>query len=211
MLYTTFALAHAAGACISSYRRMAKHLGGISKYGKDKPIPLDQVIEVCGVRDAFWALRCLSDPVPDSVRLMIAGFAERVLPIFEKRYPKDNRPRAAIQAVRDFVAGKITREQLRAAYAAAYAAYAAYEAAAAYTATAAYTGAYVAYTAAYAAYTAAYAAYTAVAYTATPAAAARAHADAAHAAAHAHAYAAAYAAEREWQKGKFLELLRKGG
>jgi hypothetical protein len=42
-----------------------------------------------------------------SMRLAAADMAERVLPIFYKVRPKDNRPALAIQAARDFALGKI--------------------------------------------------------------------------------------------------------
>ena len=64
-----------------------------------------------------------------TLRLYAADCAERVVSLYEKDYPTDTRPRKAIQAARDFANGKITAEELNAAYAAAYAAYAAYAAA----------------------------------------------------------------------------------
>ena len=89
------------------------------------------------------------------LRLVAADFAERVLHIFESKYPNDDRPRKAIEAARG--------GDKAAAYA-AYAAYAAADAAAAYAAGAAY--------AAYAAADAASAdAYAAAAYAAADAAA----------------------------------------
>lgn len=42
-----------------------------------------------------------------SMRLAAADMAERVLPIFYKVRPKDNRPALAIQAARDYALGKI--------------------------------------------------------------------------------------------------------
>ena len=57
-----------------------------------------------------------------SARLFAADCAEYVLHLFEKRHPNDNRPRAAIQAARDFADGKINKEQLATARDAAWAA-----------------------------------------------------------------------------------------
>jgi len=57
-----------------------------------------------------------------TLRLLAADWAEHVLPIFERAYPKDKRPRKAIKAARDFVAGKITAAQLAKAREAAWAA-----------------------------------------------------------------------------------------
>jgi hypothetical protein len=123
-----------------------------------------------------------------------ADCAERVLPIFEARFPDDDRPRKAIEAARSSDAYANA-----AAYAAnAAAAYAANAAHAAHAAHAA--GAYAADAAAYAAYAAAHAA------------------DAAYADANAAAYAAAHAAyaayaadaeERAWQGRHLLRLIEK--
>ena len=94
----------------------------------------------------------------DNFRLIAADFAERVLHLFENKYPNDDRPRKAIEAARN---GNITDAAASAAYAAAYAAdratdaYAAAAASAAYAAADAYAAA--AYAAADAASAAAYA------------------------------------------------------
>jgi hypothetical protein len=109
------------------------------------------------------------------VKINLAVFsAELVLPIYTKRYPNDNRVSDCILATKDFILGKINREELlkkrntaAAAYAAAadaddaaaYAAYAAAYAAADAAAYAAYAADAAADAAAYAAYAAAYAAY----------------------------------------------------
>jgi hypothetical protein len=70
-----------------------------------------------------------------TLRLFAADCAERVIGLYEKQHPKDDRPRKAIQAARDFVAGKITIGELNAAAnAAANAANDAANAAAAYAA-----------------------------------------------------------------------------
>jgi hypothetical protein len=144
-----------------------------------------------------------------TLRLFAADCAEHVLGIYEKQYPKDERPRKAIQASRDFANGLID------ANAAAYAAYAAYAAANA-SANAANASANAAYAAADAAYAASASAYAASA----SANAAYAAADAAYAASSA-AYAAndastaayaandaAYAAnETQWQANRLKYYL----
>jgi hypothetical protein len=114
-----------------------------------------------------------------TLRLYAADCAERVLGLYEKQYPKDDRPRKAIQAARDFANGLINKD---AAYDAADAAFTA--SAAAHIAT--YTATNAANAAASAAFAAAYTANAAhiAAYTATNAAASAAAFD---------------AAEREWQ------------
>ena len=55
----------------------------------------------------------------NSQSLLVADYAERVLPIFEHKFPDDLRPRAAIESARDFVAGKIDLSTLKEARAAA--------------------------------------------------------------------------------------------
>ena len=134
-----------------------------------------------------------------NLRLFAADCAEHVLPIFEKKYPKDNRPRLAIQAARAFAEGKISANAMLEARSAAYAAYAVADAVAD---AAAYAAAYAAY--AYAAY-AAYAVADAAAYAAYAVADAAAYAAAAYAAA-ADA-AAARQKERQWQVLKLKESL----
>jgi hypothetical protein len=57
-----------------------------------------------------------------TARLFAADCAEHVLPIFEKKYPDDKRPRLAILAARDFAYGKISAKERDAARAAARAA-----------------------------------------------------------------------------------------
>jgi len=117
----------------------------------------------------------------DSVKLAIFC-AEKVLPIYEKRYPKDDRVRKAIEAAKIYLADASEMNRFAAADAAARAADAAYAAYAANAAYAAYAAANAAANAANAAYAAANAANAAYA-------AARA-ADAAYAAADAAARAA---------------------
>ena len=121
-LTTTFALLKKAGACADRYRHLANTLGGIEAYGKDTPITLAEIIESNGMQDAIWALHaCAEDNavVERIARLFAADCAEAVLHLFEKKYPKDDRPRKSIQAARDFANGKISAKELSAARAAA--------------------------------------------------------------------------------------------
>ena len=53
------------------------------------------------------------------LRLLAADYAERVLPIFERARPGDDRPRKAIQAARDYADGEISAAAGDAAWAAA--------------------------------------------------------------------------------------------
>jgi len=57
-----------------------------------------------------------------SLVLEAADCAERVLPCFEEKYPKDNRPRKAVEAARAWARGEIALSEVRAAAFAAHAA-----------------------------------------------------------------------------------------
>ena len=177
MLTTTFRRAREAGACLSSYCMFAKFKGGIAKWGNNTPFPLSEVLEVCGLNDAIWALRIVIEPAEKEIRLFACDCAERVLPIYEKQYPDDQRPRQAIETARRFAIGKATPEELHAAGATAGATAAALAASAAALAASAAGAAACAALAANAAGAAACAAL------------------------------AAGAAEREWQKERFIKLL----
>jgi hypothetical protein len=125
----------------------------------------------------------------DKLRLVAADFADRVLHIYESKYPNDDRPRKAIEAAR-------SGSKYAAAYAAAYAAYAADAAAyAAAHAAHADADAAAAYAAAYAADAAAYAADAAAAYAAAYAADA--------------AYAAAADAGRKDEEHTQIEIMKR--
>jgi len=57
-----------------------------------------------------------------NLRLFAADCAEHVLPLFERRYPNDDRPRKAIEVARKFARGEVTGTERDAAWAAAWAA-----------------------------------------------------------------------------------------
>jgi len=149
-----------------------------------KRITLSTLVNNLPIKDFNWFLikKCnLTIKQKKEVALL---YAETVMPIYEEKYPNDDRVSKCIHGIKDFNNGKITKDELRAlrsaAAAAADAAYAAYDAAAADAA--------------------AYAAADAAAYAADAAAAYAAAADAAAAAAYAAAAdAAAAAAANKWQ------------
>lgn len=134
-------------------------------FPEDQPINLLSALDSNPVNDVFWALRAVSQDLRPILGPLSADVAEAVLPIFERAYPNDNRPRKAIEAAR--LGNPDAADAADAAYDAAATAS---TAAAAYTADAAYAAA--ARAAAYAA--AANAAYTANAANAASYAAARA-------------------------------------
>ena len=182
--------------CETSWKKGLKHLGKTES--DSEPIKILDIIDVLGIKDAQWALRAVSG-WDKEIRLYAADCAEHVLHIYEKKYPKNLAPRAAILAARDYSNGKISKEKLRAAYAAADVAA---DAAAGYAADAAYA----------ASYAASYAVDAAAAYAADDAAACAAAGYAADAAADdavdAAAAGAAKQKEIEWQKEKLIEYLK---
>ena len=160
--------------------------------------------------DSCWMIWGLSRTgnldKPLAVQIAIAC-AEHVLPLFEKKYPNDQRPRRALEAAKAWLANpcEATRSKAAAAAAAAYGTYVAIRAAyAAAAAAAAANAAYAANAAAYAA-----AAYTgdAATYDAPCAADASAYAAAAANAAAAAKAASAIKAERKWQADTIREIV----
>ena len=91
-------------------------------YGDSTPINLLTILRTNGVDDCLWALCATEQNCDQIARLMAADFAEAVLPIYESKYPSDMRPRATIQAARDFAYGRIDAAARAAARAAAGAA-----------------------------------------------------------------------------------------
>src|SRR5579863_171873 len=127
----------------------------------------DLVLALVVDNHADYARWLLSHLMTHSQRIMWAVFsAEQAIESFEKVYPDDMRPRKAIQAAKDFLAGKIDAS---AAYSAAYSATSATYSAAYSAASATYSAASAAYSAAYSATSATYSAASA-AYSATSAA-----------------------------------------
>ena len=118
VLTTTLNRLHAANACAERYQHLLKALGGPS-VNHDAPINLLTILDSNGVDDCLWALQATEQNCDVVARLMACDFAEAVLQNFEKQYPKDQRPRAAIEAARKFARGEITAEELAAASAAA--------------------------------------------------------------------------------------------
>ena len=114
-LTTTFTLLRRAGACTSRYKFLRESLKDVKD---DEPINLLTILETNGLDDALWALCATAENCDKVARLMAADFAEQVIPIW-KKYSQDKRPELAIKAARDFAEGRITRDELTAALAAA--------------------------------------------------------------------------------------------
>ena len=123
-MHITFEQLREWDACEEGYKKLAKGLGGTTKYGKSKPVPMSRVLEIAGAEDALWCVGNM-ELTPDQerdFRLFAADCAQDVLYIFERDYPNDMRPRNAIQAARDYANGDIDTAAWAAARAAAWAA-----------------------------------------------------------------------------------------
>ena len=95
---------------------------------------LEKLIKEKRLSDANWLI---TKGMNKKQNVLYAIFAaEQVISIYEKKYPKDSRPRKAIEAAKRYIKNpcKKTKAAANAAYAAANAAYAAYTAYAAYAA-----------------------------------------------------------------------------
>ena len=110
---TTLNKLKAADACTERYKVLLTALGKTE--ADDEPLPITKIIETNGIEDAIWALRTVEGKDRE-LRLFAADCAEMVLPIFEKDYPNDDRPRKAIQAVRDYANGLIDEKAWAAAW-----------------------------------------------------------------------------------------------
>ena len=115
---TTLAKIHEHEPCKSGWVKLHKSLGGIKSYGLHTPIKFSQIAESNGLDDAVWCLRSICPEHEKEVRLFAADCAESVLHLYEKEHD-DTRPRAAIQAARDFANGLIDDDPRAAAWYAA--------------------------------------------------------------------------------------------
>ena len=106
MLHTTFNKLHEFGACTEGYRKLAKYLDGVAKYGKNTPIPLDKIIESNGLMDTIWTLRATTESSENLLIEFACRCAEHILHFYEDKYPDDNLPRLAIEAARKLITDK---------------------------------------------------------------------------------------------------------
>src|ERR1017187_3571625 len=104
-------------ACIPRYTYLRKALG--TKYGDDTPVTMTQILDLNGLDDCLWAL-INTQNANKLLQVFACDCAERVLPIFEKAYQKDDRPHNCIAVSRRYANGEATEAQRAAAGAAAW-------------------------------------------------------------------------------------------
>ncbi len=105
---TTLNKIKAAGACEDRYKHLLTALGKTA--ADDEPLEISKIIETNGIEDAVWAL-CAVDGHDLEIRLFACDCAEMVLPIYEHKYPGDDRPRKAIEVIRLYANGKATEDE----------------------------------------------------------------------------------------------------
>lgn len=105
--------------CSGSWKKLLKYLNKTE--ADDDPLNLSVILESNGINDALWSLKSVEGKEKE-IRIMAADFAEISLPIYEKYYPDDKRPRLTIKAARDYANCLISITDLAAARAAARAA-----------------------------------------------------------------------------------------
>ena len=113
ILTTTLNLLKEKHACKEGYEKLIRSLG--INYSKDKSINLLTILESNDLDDMLWCLRAVEQDISEVIKFAAIA-AEKVLPIFEAKYPDDKRPRKAVELV---LSGKYTVYD--AANAAAYA------------------------------------------------------------------------------------------
>lgn len=112
-LTTSLKLLREKGACADGYRKLLKSLP--KGWKDDKPINLLRVLKSNGVQDMCWCFRATREDSTIPRVLIAADMAASVLKYFTTKYPDDDRPAKAIQAARDFAAGKISQNEVRSA------------------------------------------------------------------------------------------------
>ncbi len=110
MLHTTFSLLRRSGACETGYRKLAKSLGEVTKYGRDTPIPLSAVIDSNGLDDALWCLRAAIEQSEGLSRDFTCDCADSVALLLT-----DERSLTAIAVARRHARGQATDNDLSAA------------------------------------------------------------------------------------------------
>jgi hypothetical protein len=122
MLHTTFIMLRKHGACAEGYRKLAKSLGGVQKYGASTPIPLLSVLGSNGLEDAIWCLRAVlpeEEADRDRVARLFACRCVRETPLADGRTVwdllSDERSRTSVKVAERFAVGDATKEEMEAA------------------------------------------------------------------------------------------------
>ena len=124
--HLTLAILRDGGFDENQYEILVEKLG--PDYSDETPLKLSKILELTSISPCLRAFQYFDEQYNEvlkkiAVKLAVYCSAD-VLPIYEKKYPHDEKPRAAIAAARAWLAAP-NDETARAAYAAAETAYAA--------------------------------------------------------------------------------------
>jgi len=114
IITTTFRQLKENEACVDSYKKLAKNLGGIKKYGKDTPITFEQIYNSNDYEDTLWALRVVDDKYYLLWRHFAVDCAKQVEHLME-----DERSISALVVARNYANGLTTNAELSSASASA--------------------------------------------------------------------------------------------
>ena len=130
-IYTTLKKIKSFSPCKDGWETLLAYLNKTKC--DDEPLLFSTILKSNGLNHALWCLRTVHPEQNETIMKFInfcveraCDNAEKVLPMFEAKYPKDDRPRKAIETARKVIRGEIPAN---AAYAAANAANAAANAA----------------------------------------------------------------------------------
>ena len=120
---TTLKAIRGASPCDPGWKKLIKSLGGVRRFGLETPLSVSDVLDSNDMEDALWVLSHACGAEGERLcHLFACDVAERVLHIYEKHSPGDDRVRNAIAVKRRWIAGQAANEELNAAEKAAWAA-----------------------------------------------------------------------------------------
>ena len=108
-IFTTLNEIREYSPCSAGWAKLLKSLD--KTHADDEPLALEHILDSNGLADALWALRVVKGH-DKALRLFACGCARLALPIFEKQYPDDDRPRKAIEAAEAYALGRIGKDGL---------------------------------------------------------------------------------------------------
>ena len=111
MITTTLNKIREHSPCQDGWIKLNKTLG--KEYGGDTAVKFSQIVQSNGIVDALWCLRSICPEHKKEVCLYAVDCAERVLPIYENKYPNDSRVRDCINATKRYLNNEISLEELR--------------------------------------------------------------------------------------------------
>lgn len=115
VITTTLAKIRAKSPRENGYRKLVKSLGGVCKYGKNTPITFRQIYESNGYDDTLWCLCTVDERFDGVLRHFACDCADDV-----RHLMTDKRSTDAIDVARRFADGLATKDELDAAWDAAW-------------------------------------------------------------------------------------------